>query len=316
LRILFAGSPAIAVPALKALVELCAKDSSFELAGVLTNPDSPKGRHGKPEPTEVSAAVPAAVPQLKCERLGAAAREQAAALKPDLLAVFAYGRIFGPKFMALFPLGGVNVHPSLLPKYRGAAPIPAAILNRETETGLTIQTIAPEMDSGDILAQERIPLTGRESTASLSELAAQKGADMLISLIQRLAQGPVKGRPQEPGEASYCGMMRKEDGIIDWSKSALEIDARVRAYDPWPLCQTRHGDKALFILKTDLPEAASFPGVSAPGTVLGLDKKAGILVQTGDGLLALQRLQYQGKKALDFKSFLNGARDFIGSRLG
>ncbi|MDR2134309.1 MAG: methionyl-tRNA formyltransferase [Treponema sp.] len=341
MRILFAGSPGIAVPSLEALFAL-AGDAGFELAGVLTNPDSPRGRSGKPEPTEVGAAAErfserlAAAgkppfPALKPARLDAAAREAVSALKPDLLVSFAYGRIFGPKFLALFPLGGINIHPSLLPRYRGATPIPAAILNRESLTGLSIQRLAAEMDSGDILAQENIPLNGRETAGSLGNIAAQKAAELLPRVLGALAAGTAEARPQNHGEATYCSLLSKEDGLIDWSRSAAEIEARVRAFDPWPQTWTTRGGRQLFILRAGLPDSppagasaadsgeagfAAPSGVLAPGTVLGVDKRQGILIQTGRGVLAARELQYEAKKALDWKAFLNGARDFIGSRLG
>ncbi|GHV75111.1 methionyl-tRNA formyltransferase [Spirochaetia bacterium] len=310
MRILFAGSPAIAVPTLESLVRL-------GLVGVLTNADTKRGRRGGLEPTDVGAAadhlsgtMPEAVPQFKPVTLDGAVRDAIAALKPDLLVSFAYGRIFGPKFLSLFPLGGINIHPSLLPKYRGATPIPAAILGRERETGVTIQRLALEMDAGDILAQEHIPLDGRETTESLSEIAAEKGAELCIRVIRTLDKAA--GKRQNNDEASYCGLIRSEDGLIDWSQGAADIDAKIRAYTPWPLCRTVHGKEILYILEG---EPRAHAGDAAPGVVLGIDKNAGILVQTGDGILAVRRLQYAAKKALAWRDFLNGARDFIGARL-
>ncbi|MDR1588396.1 MAG: methionyl-tRNA formyltransferase [Treponema sp.] len=330
MRILFAGNPGIAVPSLEALFDLTG--GGFELAGVLTNPDRPRGRSGTPEPTEAGAAAERIserlraagkppLPALKPEKLDAAAREAVSALKPDLLVSFAYGRIFGPKFLALFPLGGINIHPSLLPRYRGATPIPAVILNRETLTGLSIQRLAAEMDSGDILAQESIPLDGRETAGSLGNIAAQRAAELLPRVLGALAAGTAKARPQNHGEATYCSLISKKDGLIDWRRSAAEIEARIRAYDPWPQTWTIQGERQLFILKAGLPDSlpagASAPdGVLTPGMVLGADKRQGILIQTGEGVLAARELRYEAKKALDWKAFLNGARNFIGSRLG
>ncbi|GHV94837.1 methionyl-tRNA formyltransferase [Spirochaetia bacterium] len=336
---MFAGSPAIAVPALEALVALGSangnavggaddnadggadgstdSNAGFELAGVLTNPDSARGRHGKLEPTGIGAAaerLAQGIPVLKPAKLDAEVREQTAALKADLLVSFAYGRIFGPKFLALFPQGGINIHPSLLPQYRGPTPIPAAILNCDHETGISIQRLAPEMDSGDILIQERFALNGRETTASLGEIMAQKAAQLLPETLKGLAAGSLRGTPQNHGEASYCSLIAKEEGLIDWSKSAREIDARIRAFDPWPLCWTKHGGQQLFILKAE-PLDATAQSETA-GLVLGIDKQRGILVQTGEGVLAVTELQYQTKKALEWRAFLNGARNFAGSRLG
>lgn len=323
MRILFAGSPAIAVPTLLRLA------AAHEVVGVLTNPDAEKGRGKRLEPTEVAVAAEglsservarglSPLPVLKPERLLGEAREMVSALQADLLVVVAYGRIFGPKFLALFPEGGINLHPSLLPKYRGCAPIPAAILNRDLETAVCVQRLALEMDSGDILGMERIPLSGEETTESLSLIAAERGASLVASVVASIAAGTASASPQDHSAATYCGMLRKEDGRLDWTRSALDLDARIRAFSPWPGAFTAHGAQKLNILEARPYAGSLFPSVSgaAAGTVLGIDKSSGILVQTGDGLLSLRRLQHETKKPLDWRSFLNGARDFIGARLG
>jgi methionyl-tRNA formyltransferase len=326
MRVLYAGSPDIAVPCLKTLAELALAGGGIELVGILTNPDSPRRRRGEPEPTEVGKAArllfparpgePEALPALlKPEKLDAPLREQVARLRPDLLVSFAYGRIFGPQFLALFLRGGINIHPSLLPKYRGATPIPQAILNRDRETGITLQRLAMEMDAGDILVQEAFPLTGRETTGELSEYAGRKGAAMLRSFLTDFAPELPAGRPQNHEEATVCSLIKKEDGRLDWTQSALAIDARIRAYTPWPLCQTRHGDRELYILRGRPYEGPRREPAPPPGTVLGIDKAAGILIQTGEGIFAAEALQYAAKKALDWRTFGNGARDFIGSQL-
>ena len=317
MRILFAGSPAIAVPALGAIADQGGKE--FVLAGLLTNPDNPKGRSGKPEPTDCATAAQRfsgpPLPLLKPEKLDGVAREQTAVLKPDILVSFAYGKIFGPQYLALFPLGGINIHPSLLPQYRGPTPIPAAIINRDAETGITIQKLAAETDAGDILAQETVPLNGRETTTSLSEIMAKKAAEMLPATLEGIADGTLRGRPQDHDAATYCSLLDKKDGLINWSRSAEEIEAQIRAFDPWPLSWTTHGELELFILKAEaLGEDTSFP--VSPGQVLGKNKNKGILIQTGKGILAVSELQYRTKKAMDWKAFLNGARNFIDTRLG
>jgi methionyl-tRNA formyltransferase len=296
----------------------------FTLVGLLTKADSPKGRSGKPEPTECAMAAIAAaqpIPLLKPEKLDSAAREQTAALNADLLVSFAYGKIFGPQFLALFPLGGINIHPSLLPKYRGPTPIPAAILNRETVTGITIQRLAAEVDSGDILVQETVSLNGRETTTSLSDIMAKKAAQLLPAALRGIAAGTLRAAPQDHAAATYCSLIKKEDGLINWSHSAAEIDAQIRAFDPWPLSWTTHGDLRLFVLKAEalgaeaLAESTNNAPI-LPGQVLGKDKDKGILIQTGDGILAVSERQYWTKKVLEWKAFLNGARNFMGARLG
>ena len=319
MRILFAGSPAIAAPSLKAVSGLELQGKGIVLAGVLTNPDRPR-KHGGAQPADVSVMASKLdeirkqhgllpIPQIKPEKLGEQARVEAAALGADLLVSFAYGRIFGPRFLALFPLGGINIHPSLLPKYRGASPIQSAILAREKETGICIQKLALEMDSGDILASRRIKLSGRETALSLSETVSTSAAQLLEELLSEYDS--VSASPQK-GEAVYCREIKKEDGSIDWNKSAEDIDAQIRAFTPWPLSFTRRGNDTLIILEAEPLEGGNN---EAPGTVLGVDKNHGILIQSGSGILAVSRLQWQARKPLDWKSFCNGERGLIGSKL-
>jgi methionyl-tRNA formyltransferase len=253
-------------------------------------------------------------PILKPLKLDSAIREQVKELKPDLLVSFAYGRFFGPKFMALFPLGGINVHASLLPKYRGPAPIQAAILNRDSVTGISIQKLSQEMDGGDILASEQLQLTGEETAGSLSEIMAEKAARMLPGVLKKIADGDTSAAVQDADKVSYCSLISAQDALIDWKMSAEKIEARVRAFDPWPLCRTFHNGRDLLILKASVYKGNN--SGDEPGLILGIDKQDGILVQTGEGILALRELQYQAKKALFWRDFLNGARDFLGSVLG
>jgi methionyl-tRNA formyltransferase len=326
MRILFSGTPAIAVPSMLAVSDMEFEKKGVTLAGILTNPDRPR-RHGQAEPSDVSAAASAlgavrkeralpSIPQLKPERLDAEARENVAALAPELLVSFAYGRIFGPRFLDLFPLGGINIHPSLLPRYRGASPIPTAILNREKETGVCIQKLAAGMDSGDIIASLKIELSGRETTASLSETAGEKAAFLLREVLLNYGPRAAAAKPQA-GEAVYCLQIKKEAGLIDWGKSAAEIDAQIRAFTPWPLSFTRRGKDTLIVLEAECaaPQTETKTGSPAPpGTVLDTDGR-GILIQTGNGILVITRLQWQAKKALDWKAFCNGERGFVGTRL-
>lgn len=317
MRVLFAGSPEIAVPALAAVA------ARHQIVGVLTNPPSAKGRGLCLSCTPVAdAAATLGVPILAPERLGPAEREAVAALKPDLLVVFAYGKIFGPKFMALFPAGGINAHPSLLPRWRGCAPIPYAILHRDALTGVSIQRVAPKMDCGDVLARREIPLDGTETTESLTALSATRGAELLAAVLDQLEAGTARGEPQDESAATYCCALSKDSGLVDWSASAPEIDARVRAYYPWPGAWTSlAGERLAVISAQPWPgDSAATAGVSGsalePGTVISVDKSRGIMVQTGTGLLALTRLQLRGKKPMDYKDFANGARGLVGTRLG
>ena len=321
MRVLFAGSPDIAVPSLIRV------SFEHEIVGVLTNPESAKGRGLSLAATPVAEAAAAVlgdhVPILAPARLDAEARSAVAALKPDILATYAYGRIFGPKFLALFPKGGVNVHPSLLPRFRGPAPIPSAILARDKEMAITVQRLALEMDSGDILAQMPIPLAGFETSEDIAEVASIMGADLLSQVLEELEAGRETARPQE-GEPSYCSMLRKEDGLIDWNASLLDIDAKIRAFYPWPGAFTYFRGQRLNLLEAfPFPHVTFAAGPSSldfedppPGTMLGLDKSRGIMVQTIDGLIALRRLQLQNKKALPYREFANGMRGLVGAVFG
>ena len=320
MNILYAGSPDISAKVLEDLYLLTENNPDFNIVGVLTNPPSAKGRHKELVPTEVAQiAIKYQLPVLEPEKLDADLREKVRALNPDILVCFAYGKLFGPKFMALFPQGGINLHPSLLPKYRGCAPVPAAILNQEEETGITVQKLALEMDSGDVLLQVKIPLDFTETSESLLNDAANRGGELFYKVLCDIRDGKANGVPQDSSQATYCEMLKKEDGLIDWAKSAKEISAKIRAYYPWPSSFTVYKDLQLKIHRATVfqgeysGEASSENSV--PGTVLGLDKKSGILIQTGDGILAVENLQLQAKKAMDFKDFLNGNKDFIGSKL-
>ncbi|MFW5744778.1 MAG: methionyl-tRNA formyltransferase [Spirochaetota bacterium] len=317
MRVLFAGTPQIAVPTLRAIA-----GSDHELVGVLTAPDRARGRGRSVRISPVKdLALELGVPVLQPESLRGDARREVAALEPDVLACFAYGRIFGPRFLKLFPHGGLNVHPSLLPRHRGPAPIPAAILSGDVETGVTIQELALEMDAGDILAQERIPLTGTETTASLGEAVAPVGGRLLVDVLDALERGDVRAVPQDPSHATYTSLVKKEDGRIDWRESAAKIDRMVRAYTPWPRAFTTWGDERLNILEAvpvEQPAAGgdAVPAAGTPGRVLRVDTENGVLVETGNGLLALRKLQLQSRNPLEWRSFLNGVNGFLGAVLG
>lgn len=321
LRILYAGSPEASAVTLKLLLEKSA-ENAFEVAGVLTNPPSAKGRHKTLIPTPVaSLADENNIPVFCPEHLDAAVREDIKKINADILVVFAYGHIFGPKFMAEFKFGGINLHPSALPKYRGCTPVNAAILNGDSETAFTIQTISQKMDEGDILLQKKISLSGRENSISLLDSAAKEGAEMFCNLLSEISAKNLlpDGKKQE-GQASYTGIITKEDAKLDWNKSASEIDCAVRAY---------YGDPSAWTLEKGLPlkiiegkslseeEAASLGAdISAKaGMVCLFAKSTGILVKCGSGFYAITKLQRQGKNPMDYKSFMNGARDFVGTEL-
>lgn len=327
LNVVFAGSPECAVPSLEAVAR------AHRVVAVLTNPPSAKGRSKELIPTPVAAEadrlkaaglIGADVPVITPEKITQETRDAIAACKPDVMACFAYGKIFGPKTLALFPKGAINLHPSLLPRWRGSTPVPASILARDAETGITVQMMSLGMDEGDIIIQTRFPLDGTETADSLLDRAAAEGAPLMAEALNRLERGEANAQPQT-GEATYCTTLKKEDGEIDWNASALKIDALVRAFSPWPGAYTSAGDAVLIIHETrpvsaeEISENTALPAgtgtAPAAGTVVAIDKQKGILVQTGEGLLALRTLQWRTKKVLDWKSFMNGSRDFVGTVL-
>lgn len=309
MRVIFAGTPEIAVPSLKAVA------GEHEIVAVLTNPDRAKGRGKKMQFSPVKeAALELGLNVLQPQKLNAEFREIAADLKPDILICIAYGKIFGPAFLALFPEGGINLHPSRLPDFRGPSPLNSIILRGDEEGAITVQTLAKEMDSGDILLQKTLIIDERETAETLTERVALEGGDCLIEVLKGLEDGSIVPRPQDHSKATFCGLIGKNDGLMDWSLPAVELDRVVRGYTPWPHGFTFWNGLRLNIIEAH-PYAEEASG-TVPGEVIGMDKKEGILIQTGEGILAVSRLQLQSKKAMDYKSFLNGSKDFIASVLG
>jgi methionyl-tRNA formyltransferase len=311
MRVLFAGTPELAVPALKGLV------ARHDVCGVLTNPARAAGRGGREaEPAVADAAGRLGLRVLQPDRLGPAEREVIRALEPEVLAVVAYGRIFGPRFLALFPRGGVNLHPSLLPRYRGPSPIQAALCAGDAETGLTVQTLAAQVDAGDILAQERVAVDPDETAVELSARLADMGAALLGATLDRMALGALAGQPQDDGAATFCRMIEKGDGLVRWGDSARSIYNHYRAYQPWPGVFTAFKAMHLAIRACRPDGGGETAPTGQPGQVLSMDRSGALLVQTGAGALRVTELQLQQKKAMDARSFVNGHRDILGAVLG
>jgi methionyl-tRNA formyltransferase len=312
MRILFAGTPDMAVPSLEALNEC------FDVCAVLTNPDRAKGRGRKLQPSPVKEkAEELGLTVLQPEKLDLSVRELVKEMKPDILVCIAYGKIFRQSFLDIFSMGGVNLHPSLLPKYRGASPVSEAIKNGDKETAITIQRLAMQMDSGDILFQKPYALERGITTGDFLKVVARDGALYMVEVLTKLSKGELDGIPQDDERATYCSKVNKEDGLIDWNCSAEEIESLIRAYSPAPGGFSFWNDQIIFIRKACLDDQErKIDGPHRAGQVLGVDKKRGILVQTGDGLICLQELQLQSRKSLDFKSFLNGVNDFLETTLG
>ena len=335
LRVIYGGSPWASAKSL----ELILKDSvmsadadgeEYKIVGVLTNPPAMHGRHSELVPTDVEQYVriwnEARGDDIKIftpEHIKQGERDEIAALNPDIFVCFAYGHILGPKFFNLFKFGGINLHPSLLPKYRGATPVNQAILNCDDVVGFSVQKMALGVDEGDIISQSQRRMTGTETAESLLKEAALFGGTSITTILRETAKtGELPPAKPQIGEASYCSIIQKEDGKINWSDSAEKIDAQIRGYTPWPGCFTTSNGVQLRILKArDADKVAAQDAnvpkntPSVPGTVIAYNKQRGILIQTGKGVLIATELQWQSKKAMDYKSFMNGARNFIGSVL-
>lgn len=322
IKILYAGSP---FPSAKTLEQLYNSQSKcdFQIVGVLTNPPSAKGRHKELTPTPVGEfARKKNLPVFEFEHLDSNARDKISFLNADLLVCFAYGHIFGPKFLSLFKMGGINLHPSLLPKYRGSTPIPNAILNRDKITAISVQTLSIKMDEGDILAQQTVELNGTETTLSLLDYTAEQGAELLEIVISQCAEtGKLPKGIAQNGEATYTHEITKNDAKINWQEKTEDIESKIRAYYPEPCCWTTENNLPLKILAAKLLpkeiELQDFEKYKSEkiGTVVEFSKPNGIFIKTGDGILCVTKLQRQGKNAMNYKDFINGARNFVGTVL-
>jgi methionyl-tRNA formyltransferase len=300
-RVVYMGTPAFAVPPLQALL-----DSGHQVVTVVTPPERPAGRSGAPLPSPVKKlALEHGLAVWQPPKLRSpAAAEQLQALAPEVIVVAAYGAILPAEVLAIPPHGCLNVHASLLPRHRGAAPIVAAILAGDRETGITIMLMDAGLDTGPILAQEAIPLTGQEHQGELTARLAELGAGLLPCVLLAWLAGQITPQPQDASQATFCQVLRKGDGAIDWTRPAWHIERMVRAYDPWPGAYTFLRGRRLHIWR-----AAVVPGgePARPGMVHVAGGK--VLVSTGEGALDLQELQLEGKRRLTTREFLHGQRD-------
>jgi methionyl-tRNA formyltransferase len=302
MRIVFMGTPAFAVPSLDALA-----GAGHELLAVVAQPDRPAGRGRELKaPATKAWALARGLPVLQPEKVrdGRLAAELAA-LRPDLLAVAAYGRILGRDLLELAPHGAINVHGSLLPRYRGAAPIQWAVANGDAETGVTIMRMDEGLDTGDILLQRVLPIDPADTAEALSPRLAELGGAALCEALALLSAGRLAPVRQRAEEATLAPILGREDGKVDWSRSAAEISARLRGFTPWPGAWTTLDGKVLKLL--DAAPAAA-PAAGAPGTATRLAGR-GLAVACGGGTtLLVSRLQPEGKGAQDALAFLNGLR--------
>lgn len=317
IRIVFMGTPAFAVPSLRALLSIGDVDGTqTRVVGVFTQPDRPAGRGNRlAAPPVKEAALAAGIPVEQPERLRRPEALQALQrMAPDLIVVAAYAQILSQRVLNLPRFGCLNVHASLLPKYRGAAPIQAAILDGATETGVCIMRMEAGLDTGPVLARYREPIHADDTAETLGARLAAGGAALLLRTVPDWLRGAIVPEPQDEARATMTRPLQKEDGRIDWSKPAAYIERQVRAMQPWPGAYTTAGGALLKVRK-----ASVTPGMAdahAPGTLVAARGAHEPLVATGKGLLALVEVQPAGRHAMSGADWLRGAPRHIGSVLG
>ncbi len=316
LRIAFAGTPEFAVPALQALL-----GSRHEVVGVLTRPDRPRGRGQRVTASaikEVAQSRGLAVAQPETLR-GEAGPRQLTAWNPDVLVVVAYGLILPAAVLTLPRLGCVNIHASLLPRWRGAAPIQRAILAGDAETGVTIMLMDVGLDTGPTLLQRSIPIATDDTGGALHDRLAVLGADSLLEALEGFAAGKLCPQPQSQDGASYAAKLDKKEALIDWQRRALDIERQVRAFNPWPIAETRFDGEPLRILSAravspDTRAPSILPPGPLPGTIAALTPDA-LVVQCGRDTLAVMTLQRPGRRPVSASDFAH-TRTLVGRRFG
>lgn len=320
MRILYMGTPDIAVPTLECIV-----NAGHQVIGVVTQPDKPKGRGGAVQfPPVKEKALELGIPVYQPRRV----REEEflqviRELAPDAVVVFAFGQILPQTFLDIPRYGCINIHASLLPMYRGAAPIQWVIIDGQKETGVTIMQMDAGLDTGDMLKKLVVPIAEDETGGSLHDKLMVAGGPLLLETLQEIEAGTAVAEKQT-GETCYAAMLDKALGNVDWTISAARIERLIRGLNPWPSAYTRWNGKTMKLWKANVLEGdqirASVSGTSAPtkepyapGTVISLD--GGICVQTGDGILQITELQLEGKKRMDAAAFLRGAHVAVGDVL-
>jgi methionyl-tRNA formyltransferase len=316
-RIVFMGSPDFALPVLRRLLE-----SEHEVVAVYTQPARPAGRgRALQAPPAKTLALGHGVPVFQPARVSAPdSAGELAGLAPDLIVIAAYGQILKQPVLDIPRRGILNVHPSLLPLHRGAAPVAAAILAGDEESGVTIMRTELALDAGPILAQRRVPISPHDTTGTLTERLAEEGADLLLEVLPAWLDGRLVPTPQDESKATYAPTLRKEDGRVDWGLPAEDIWRRVCAFTPWPGAFTYLDGQPLRLLDTwplaveggGQPVGTAVP--CPPGAAIS--DQPGFAVVTGQGLLAIMRLQLAGRRALPATDFLRGQRGLMGKRLG
>jgi methionyl-tRNA formyltransferase len=309
MKIVFCGSPSFAVPPLERLLA-----TDHEIACVITQPDRPAGRGlGLKAPPVKLTAVEHSLEVHQPEKFNTRVfLDQIEAIAPDIIVVVAYGKIFRRRSLGIPRLGCVNLHASLLPKYRGIAPINWAVINGEEETGVTTMFMDEGVDTGDVIMARSTPIREDETAGHLTERLSQLGADLLAETCDLMAEGKADRMKQDAASATYAPKLSKEDGRVRWGRSARQVHNHIRGVTPWPGAITLLGERQVKILESAAAEAQA----GSPGRIIGIDSKQGLLVSCGSGAVWLRRLQAQGRKPVTGADFARGYRvgpgDFFG----
>lgn len=309
MRVVFMGTPDFAVPTLRKL-----HGSGHEVVLVVTQPDRPAGRGRNlrsPPVKDVALSLGLPVEQYETVNTDEFA-EHLASLEPNVIVVVAFGQILRGDLLDIASLGSINVHASLLPRYRGVAPINWVIMNGETETGVTTMFMAPKVDAGEIILSRKVPIRDAETAGELYERLSEVGAELLIETLDLVEKGEAPRVSQDASVATYARKLCKSDGEIDWEQPAVTVFNRIRGTTPWPGAYTWFRGKLLRVLAAAPGEDDGVRGV--PGEILGIDEAAGIEVAAAEGSLRLTLLKPEGKRAMDAAAFARGYRPEIGSR--
>ena len=303
MKLIFLGTPDFAVPVLRAI-----KNSNHEILAVVTQPDRPVGRKAIITPCAVkSEALNLGLNVLSYEKIRYEGVEDLKALNPDIMVTCAFGQILSQEILDIAKHGVINVHASLLPKYRGSAPIQYSVINGDKVTGVTIMQTGLEVDSGDILMQKELEILEEETAGELFDRLSILGASVIVSALDGIERGEITAVPQDHSKATHVKMIKKEHGLIDFSKPAVEIKNLIRGLNPWPIAFTRYEDKSLKIFKAKVVD-----GNGVAGEVLSNDKT--IIIATGEKALEIEELQLEGSKRMSAKEFLLGRKIPVGYR--
>ena len=306
MRIVFMGTPEFAVPPLEAMIR-----EGYEVVGVFTQPDRPKGRGNKMTPSPVkTAALQAGIPVFQPEKIRKTGVEDLRSLKPDLCVTAAFGQILSQEVLDIAPRGNINVHASLLPRHRGAAPIAQALMAGEEATGVTTMWMDAGIDTGDILMQAETRIEETETCGELTARLSLMGAELLIRTLKALEAGTLESRKQDETQMTYDPMLKKEMGTPDFSQGARRVKGQINGLNPWPCVSVPMGGEKLKLMRATTAE-----GSGVPGTILRADAKGGLLIACGEGAVRILELQAPGGKVMKAEDYLRGHQMPVGMSL-